>query len=127
MANLFGASGLIGQGLRAGQKFHRINVVGQVLADRPDGGSDPTPEIRLANIPAVVTPLSADEKLQVGTVYATASHEVRVDYTALIDPTVQIELIGPPGAPQRLFDVLAVVNVNERYRELQIVTVERKT
>lgn len=73
----------------------------------------------VASVWGEVTPLSGREGLAAQQVYATASHRVRIRYRPGVVPKMRF-LKG-----SREFDIDAVLNVDERNRELTCLVTER--
>jgi hypothetical protein len=123
----FGAGGLVGGGLKAGQLIHRMRVIGTVTVDLPNGGQGEAPGVIEANVPCTLQPLDATEKVRLGTQYAEATHQIRAHYSPRIRVEHQLEIDDPYLATVRTFDLILVTNVNERGRELNLLAVERVT
>ena len=67
-----------------------------------------------------ITPLSGDELIQARQVYATVTHQIttRFCYSSTPDPTWRVKY------GSRLFNVVSIVNVDERNEYWQIMAVE---
>lgn len=123
----FGAGGLVGGGLKAGQLIHRMTVIGTVTVDLPNGGQSDVEAVIETDVPCTLQPLDVTEKVRLGTQYATATHQIRLHYSPRIKVEHRVQINDPYQDRVRTFDLLQVMNVNERGRELNLLTVERVT
>jgi len=123
----FGAGGLVGGGLKAGQLIHRLTLVGAVTVDLPNGGQSEVEGIIERDVPCTLQPLDAEERIRLGTQYAEATHQIRLHYSPKFRVQHQVQITDPYLATVRTFDLILVTNVNERGRELNLLTVERVT
>ena len=123
----FGAGGLVGGGLKAGQLIHRMTVIGSTTVDLPNGGQSQIEGVIEADVPCTLQPLDASEKVRIGTLYSEATHQIRLHYTPKITVEHKVQINDPYQDRVRVFDLLMVTNVNERGRELNLLTVERVT
>lgn len=124
MPNFFGAGGLLGAGLKAGQLLHRMTVIGTIVVDLPNGGQEEVEGEVESNVPCTITPLDASEKVQLGAQFGEATHQIRAHYTATIKPEHRIRFTDSAQVVREL-NLLAVINVMERGRELNMLAVER--
>lgn len=72
-----------------------------------------------ANIWGSIRPLSGREGFAANQMYASATHEIRIRYRAGVVPKKRLK----HGV--RVFDIDAVLNVDERNRELVCIATER--
>jgi len=123
----FGAGGLVGGGLKAGQLIHRLTLVGAITVDLPNGGQSQIEGVIETDVPCTLQPLDVEERIRLGTQYAEATHQIRLHYSPRFKVTQQVQITDPYLGTLRVFDLILVTNVNERGRELNLLTVERVT
>jgi len=120
--------------IRAGRLQARLTVTSPTLVDRPDGGQEPGTVIVVANWPADVVPISADERLQAGAQLATATHRAHLRtpkdanrQVIAITPAMAAEVIHGYTGEMKTFTIAEVADVDGRGRELELVLEERVT
>ena len=100
--------------MNAGDLRHRVTI------ERPDRATDPRTGqavptwSAVATVWAAVRPRSAGETEQAKQTVHTVTHEVRLRYTADLTADCRLVLNG------RRLNVVSVVNVDERDRELRV-------
>jgi head-tail adaptor len=106
---------------------HRISIVAEQLVDLPNGGQELQEVTVVDQAPAEFVPLSTQERLQSGTVYASATHRACLYWQPGVTAAMVATVTGPCGddAPRRFQIAAPPVNVREECRELELVLVER--
>lgn len=103
--------------VRAGALRHRVTL--EVPTGVADATGDPVPGWTVAAVVwAAVVPLSGQERLAAQQVVADVSHQVTLRYRADVTPHMRIRL------GSRLFNILAVINPEERNRTLELLALE---
>ena len=104
--------------MRAGSLRHRIIIQSKQKTPDGEGGWTYTWE-DMAEDWANVMPLRAEEKLQYQQVNVQASHEITMRYRPDINNELRVVYNG------RYFDIVELINVGERNRELKLICVEQ--
>lgn len=103
--------------MRAGRLRHRVTL--QQLTQVPDGGGGYTEDwTDVATVWAAVEPLRGQERYEAQQVQATLSHRITIRYRAGVEPSMRVVHDG------RVFNVLSVIDPQERHRELQLLVEE---
>jgi len=104
--------------MRSGELRHRIELL--VDASTPDGmGGFTGGMTTFATVWAAVEPLRGRAFMEAKAAQSEVSHRVRVRYTDGITAAMKVRFEG------RLFSIDAVLDINERNRELHLMCVER--
>jgi SPP1 family predicted phage head-tail adaptor len=103
--------------LRSGLLRHRLTIeeATDVIGDR--GGVSETWST-VAQVAASIAPIGGSERFISQQRFPDVSHEIAIRYRAGITPKMRLTF----GA--RVFDILAVLNVDERNREMRIMARE---
>lgn len=103
--------------MRAGDLRHRVTI--QQLVTVYDEYNQPVEMWQdLTTVWAAIEPLSGREYWQAKAVNAEVTHRVRMRYRAGITPEMRLVFNG------RVFEILAVLNLEERNIELQLLCKE---
>lgn len=103
--------------MRAGQLRHRI-VIQQLAEGRDSAGGIAETWITFVTLPAAVEPLKGREYFQSDQLNAEVSHRIKVRYYPGILPKMRVSW------GTRIFRVEAVLNIDERNREIQLMCTE---
>ena len=105
--------------MRAGQLRHRISIVRSPIGGgRSEFGEPVGGEVEVWSGRAAIESVSGLEAVQAQQVTAEVSHVLHTRYTALIEPSHEVHF------GTRRFQILAVVDPEERRRELRITAKE---
>jgi predicted outer membrane repeat protein len=104
---------------------HTITVTGMQSVDRPDGGQDLVPVVVLNQRKCTFREVSAEERLQGGAIYATATHVAELWWEKGVNTTMTATVADPWTQTTRTFELSEVTNVGEGGRDLRLVMVER--
>lgn len=104
--------------IRIGDLRQRVGIERAVRVMDDGGGADEEWEM-LAEVWASVTPLTGSERVEADAINANVSHEIWMRHRSDVSPDMRLRL-GP-----RLFDVRAVMDVEERRRFLRCLCEER--
>jgi SPP1 family predicted phage head-tail adaptor len=97
-----------------GKLRHRITIEQVAEAQNPDGSILETWST-YANAQASIDPVSGREYFAAQTTQADVTHRISLRYLAGITPKMRVKY------GSRIFDILSVININERNRELQLM------
>lgn len=100
--------------MQAGKLRHRVTIQQKTTTQDPEGMTTET-WTNVATVWAAVEPLKGREYFQAQAVNAEVTTRVRIRYRAGIIPTMRV-LFGA-----RKFDILAVIDQEERHQELQLM------
>lgn len=103
--------------MRAGELRHRITIQQKTVVRDTYGGETVT-WTNTATVWAAVEPLSGREYFSAQQVQAEVNHRIRIRYRAGITTTMRV-LWGT-----RVFDILAIINLQERGREIHLMCKE---
>jgi SPP1 family predicted phage head-tail adaptor len=103
--------------VRAGKLRHRIAIEQVAETQDPDGSVIETWST-FANAHASIEPISGREYFAAQTTQADVTHRICMRYLAGLIPKMRVKY------GLRIFDILSVINVNERNRELQLMCKE---
>lgn len=103
----------------AGKLRHRISIE-QLARVEDGGGGSATTWSELTAAYAKVVPLRGDEGEVAGQVGATLTHRIEMRYRAGVTSKMRVNLGG------RVMNIRAVINVDERNRELHLMCEEMK-
>lgn len=110
--------------MRAGRLRHRVEL--QVRAGTVNALNEPLDEwTTVATFSAAIEPLSGREFIAAQQVQADMSHRVTVRYFAGITPKHRLRWADPATDLARVFDIRAVIDRDERHREMQLMCTER--
>lgn len=106
--------------MRAGALRHLVTI--QSVTDTPSassrGGLTAT-WADVADVRASIEPLTGRERFAAQVVDAEVSHRIRMRHRAGVVPKMRVKF------GTRLFDIRAVLNVEERNRELELLATEK--
>ena len=106
--------------MQAGSLRHRIEI--QQRTQVPDGiGGKTTTWSKYCYARAGIWPLRASEALEAMRLEHLITHQIRIRYVSGIDTSMRIKF----GA--RYFDIVSIINREERNRTLDILAVEGDT
>ena len=106
--------------MRAGTLRHAITVQQDTGTSRGSMGSHVESWVTFANRRASIAPLQGRERYEAHALAATVTHEVRMRYLNGIEPKKFRILFG-----NRVFDIQAIVNSEERNREMVLLCEEQ--
>lgn len=111
--------------MRAGRLCHRITIQ-QLLDDEQDSFGQPKERwSTIAQVWAAVEPYWGRELFVAAREYADLSHRVSIRYRKDLDPNERPDLHAPKMrvlfGEHRIFDVEAVIDIEERHREMQLL------
>ena len=100
--------------MRIGKLRHRITIERVVETQDADGAVIETWST-YATIQASIEPISGREYFAAQSTQADVTHRIGIRYLSGIVPKMRVKY------GSRIFDILSVINVNERNRELQLM------
>ena len=105
--------------MQAGKLRQRITIVSQPIAsNRNEFGEEIAQEQLVANLWADIEPIRGREVLAGNELTAEMSHRIHTRYVRGIEPTHIVKY----GARQ--FNILSVIDVGERHKELEMLAQE---
>lgn len=104
--------------MQAGKLRHRLTLEASTDTNNTRGEPIPTWST-VANVWAAIDPISGREGLAADQMYASATHRIRIRYRAGVIPKMRFT------KGSRVFDINAVLNVDERNREMVCLATER--
>ena len=104
--------------MKIGKLRHRI-LIEQAAETRDADGSVIEAWSAYATVQASIEPLSAREYFAAQSTQADVTHRINLRYLAGVTPKMRVSY------GSRLFDILSVINVGERNRELQLICREK--
>lgn len=109
--------------MRAGRLRHRVVI--QRRTGAANAFNEPTDTWSdLATVSAGVEPISGREYFAAQTVQSEVSHRVTIRYLAGITPKDRIVWTDTATDVARYFDIRAVIDRDERHREMHLMCVE---
>lgn len=111
--------------LDPGSLFHVGTIVGQGVVDLPNGGQEVSDVILVADEPMSIDPLSGRERTESGGILSEATHRIRLYWVAGVRPTQQVRMHDDNENRDRVFEILSVMNEQERGFVLDLVVVEK--
>jgi len=109
--------------MRAGRLRHQVAIQRRTSAESNFGEPADT-WTTLATVPAGIEPVSGREYFAAQQVQSEVTHRVAIRYFAGISPKDRLVWTDPATGVARYFDIRAVIDQNERHRELQLMCVE---
>jgi SPP1 family predicted phage head-tail adaptor len=100
--------------VKIGKLRHRI-AIEQVAETRDADGSVIEGWSAHATVQASIEPISGREYIAAQSTQADVTHRIRLRYLSGITPKMRVNYNS------RIFDILSVINVGERNRELQLM------
>ena len=100
--------------MKIGKLRHRI-LIEQAAETREADGSVIDAWSTYATVQASIEPISAREYFAAQSTQADVTHRITLRYLAGVTPKMRVK------HGSRLFDILSVINVKERNRELQLM------
>lgn len=100
--------------LTAGSLRNRVTIQRPVYTTRPDGGRDTAWSDHIVDMPCKVLPRSGVERLTAGRLEADISHRIFARFGHDILTSDRVSMAG------RLMQIVAVINIEERGRWLEI-------
>jgi SPP1 family predicted phage head-tail adaptor len=100
--------------VKIGKLRHRI-VIEQVAETQDPDGSVIETWSSFANAQASIEPISGREYFAAQTTQTDMTHRINLRYIAGVKPKMRVKF------GSRIFDILSVINVGERNRELQLM------
>jgi SPP1 family predicted phage head-tail adaptor len=100
--------------MKIGKLRHRITIE-QVTETQDTDGSVVETWAVFATIQASIEPISGREYFAAQSTQADVTHRIRLRYLSGVTPKMRVNYSS------RIFDILSVINVNERNRELQLM------
>jgi head-tail adaptor len=120
--------------IRTGRLQARLSVTAQQLVDLPNGGQDTVDVALVVNAAAEIVPLASEERLRQGTHYATATHRARLRMpmdlageVIVVTPAMTVSATHGSTGQMKAYGIVAVIDVEGRGRELELVLEERVT
>jgi SPP1 family predicted phage head-tail adaptor len=105
--------------MRAGNLRERVTFQTKTeVSDGISAGGTETWTDTLTGVPAAIWPLKGDQAIDAMKLEHTVTHRVRVRYQSAITADMRIEW------GSRYLDIIAMINLNERNRELEIIAEE---
>jgi head-tail adaptor len=111
--------------LDPGDLWHVGTIVSRVLVDLPNGGQEIQDVDLVLDEPMSVSPLTARERAEQGGIASEATHRVRLYWVAGVRPTQSLKVHDPLENRDRVFEIVAVLNVEERGWLLDLTVVEK--
>ncbi|MBI9042922.1 MAG: phage head closure protein [Anaerolineaceae bacterium] len=105
--------------MQAGMLRHRITIKYKEATQDATYNEEQVSWTTLVTVWASVEPLQGREFLDAKQVQAEVSTRIRMRYLGTVRPTMRVYF------GSRVFEVLAVIDVRTRYREMQLMCVER--
>lgn len=110
----------LGTYVSAGELSARISIIRPVGTTSATGGIvEGSPETFADLIPAAIASALGNESIQAGGLAAFATHRIRVRYLPGLKPWMWVTFEG------REFQILSIVDVNERHIEQELLCAER--
>lgn len=103
--------------MNAGQLRHRVTIQ-QLTRVEDEGGGHEENWADVATVWAAIKPMRGSERYEAQQVQSTLTHKVTIRYRAGIKPQMRI-LYG-----NRIFEVEAVIDVDERHKWLELLCSE---
>ena len=100
--------------MKIGKLRHRI-AIEQVAEIQDSDGSVIETWSAFADVQASIEPISGREYFAAQTTQAEVTHRFSLRYVSGVTPKMRVKY------GSRIFDILSVINVNERNRELQLM------
>lgn len=104
--------------MRAGELRRRVTIQQRVTTQDTFGGQSQTWTDFAANVPAAIDPLSGRELMTAQATQSEVSHRITIRYLPGVTAAMRIVYQG------RYFNISAVMNIEERNREMQILASE---
>jgi head-tail adaptor len=111
--------------LNPGDLWHVGTIVGRAVVDLPNGGQEETDVEVVVDEPMGIHPLTGRERAESGGILSEATHRIRMHWIAGVRPAQQIRLTDANENRERVFEILAVLNVEERGLVLDLTVVEK--
>jgi SPP1 family predicted phage head-tail adaptor len=109
--------------MRIGRLRHRVTL--QRRTGAANAFNEPTDTwTDIATVSAGVEPISGREYFAAQQVQSEVSHRVTIRYLAGVNPKDRIVWTDPATDVARYFDIRAVLDRDERHREMQLMCVE---
>lgn len=109
--------GFGGTGINAGALRHRVTIQKATESINEKGETVPTWET-FATVWAAVEPLRGREYFQSNAIQSELTTRIRIRYLAGVNPHMRVLYNG------RTFHIQAVIDVDERHREMQLMCIE---
>lgn len=104
--------------MRAGELRRRVTIQQRVTTQDTFGGQSQTWADFAAHVPAAIEPLSGRELMTAQSTQSEVSHRITIRYLPGVTAAMRIVYQG------RYFNISAVMNIEERNREMQILASE---
>ena len=111
--------------LNPGALWHVGTVVGRALVDLPNGGQEEQDVEIVVDDPMAIHPLTGRERAESGGILSEATHRIRMHWIAGVKPAQKIVLQDSNEARERTFEIVSVLNVEERALVLDLTVVEK--
>jgi hypothetical protein len=111
--------------LDPGSLWHVGTIVGRATVDLPNGGQEVTDVDIVVDEPMSIAPLSARERAEAGGIMSEATHVVRFYWVAGVRASQSIRVRDPYEDRDRTFEIIAVLNPEERALLLDVHVVEK--
>jgi head-tail adaptor len=111
--------------LDPGSLWHVGTIVGRGLVDLPNGGQEETDVEVVADEPMGIHPLTGRERAESGGILSEATHRIRLYWIAGVKPAQQVRMHDTAEDRDRTFEIVSVVNVEERGIVLDLTVVEK--
>jgi head-tail adaptor len=111
--------------LDPGSLWHVGTVIGKQLVDLPNGGQEWTDVPIVTDEPMSVEPLTGRERAEAGGIVSEATHRLRLHWVAGVRPAQRVTVADPYEGRTRTFEILSVLNIDERAWVLELVVVEK--
>ena len=111
--------------LDPGSLWHVGTVLDRQTVNLPNGGQEVQDVAIVTDEPMSIDPLTGRERAESGGILSEATHRVRFHWVAGIRPAQKIAVHDDLENRDRTFEILAVINVQERGWLLDLTVVEK--
>ena len=111
--------------LDPGSLWHVGTVVGRQTVDLPNGGQEDQDVAIVTDEPMSIDPLTGRERAESGGILSEATHRIRFHWVAGIRPAQKITVHDDLEDRDRTFEILSVLNIEERGWLLELTVVEK--
>lgn len=110
--------------MRAGTLNRTVQIQDKGSPSRDAYGAEVITWVTIATPRANIQPLRGQERIEAAQVSAEVSHRVRIRYRATeIRPEMRVRYVDPVRG-ERILEIVSVVNVSERNREIELMCTE---
>jgi SPP1 family predicted phage head-tail adaptor len=110
--------------LNAG-KLRQVITIQSLESTDDDLGGEDTRAIYASNVRASITALQGRQLYKAQQIVGEVTHEILIRYIAGVVPNMTVLFVDPGTGLNRLFEIQAVLNPDERMKEQHLLCIER--